>query len=91
MLQQPTADDYVLATGESHSVREFVELAFGQVGRRLVWQGEGVDERGLDAASGDTLVRVDPRYYRPTAGGQSRASTPEGRGCHESVDKPHRR
>ena len=66
MLQQPTADDYVLATGESHSVREFVELAFGQVGRKLVWRGEGVDERGLDAASGDTLVRIDPRYFRPT-------------------------
>jgi GDPmannose 4,6-dehydratase len=66
ILQQPTADDYVLATGESHSVREFVELAFGQVQRRLVWQGEGVDEQGLDAASGDALVRIDPRYFRPT-------------------------
>src|SRR5258705_1697823 len=66
MLQQPAADDYVLATGESHTLREFVELAFGQARRRLVWQGAGVDERGLDAASGDTLVRIDPRYFRPT-------------------------
>jgi GDPmannose 4,6-dehydratase len=66
MVQQPTADDYVLATGESHSVREFVELAFAQVGRRIVWQGEGVDEHGVDAASGAILVRVDPRYFRPT-------------------------
>ena len=66
MLQQPTADDYVLATGESHSVREFVELAFGQVGRRIVWRGEGVDEQGIDAANGAVLVRIDPRYFRPT-------------------------
>ncbi len=66
MLQQPTPDDYVLATGKSHSVREFVELAFGQVGRRIVWQGEGVEEHGIDAASGAILVRIDPRYFRPT-------------------------
>ena len=66
MLQQPAADDYVLATGESHAVREFVELAFAQVGRRIVWQGEGVDEHGIDAASGAVLVRIDARYFRPT-------------------------
>jgi GDPmannose 4,6-dehydratase len=66
MLQQPVADDYVLATGESHSVREFVELAFAQVGRRIVWQGEGVEEHGVDAGSGAVLVRIDPRYFRPT-------------------------
>jgi GDPmannose 4,6-dehydratase len=47
-------------------VREFAELAFGQVGRRLEWRGRGVDEVGLDARSGETLIRVDPRYFRPT-------------------------
>jgi GDPmannose 4,6-dehydratase len=66
ILQQDQPDDYVLATGETHSVREFIELAFGCVGRRIAWQGEGVDEIGLDAASGTELVRVDPRYFRPT-------------------------
>jgi GDPmannose 4,6-dehydratase len=66
ILQQPAADDYVLATGETHAVREFVELAFAQVGRRIVWKGKGVDEQGLDAATGKALVKVDPRYFRPT-------------------------
>jgi GDPmannose 4,6-dehydratase len=66
MLQQPTPDDYVLATGEKHSVREFTGLAFAEIGRRLVWRGAGVDEKGVDAASGETLVEIDPRYFRPT-------------------------
>jgi GDPmannose 4,6-dehydratase len=66
ILQQPEPDDYVLATGESHSVREFVELAFAEIGRRIVWQGEGVAEAGRDPADGRVLVRVDPRYFRPT-------------------------
>lgn len=66
MLQQPEPDDYVLATGETHSIREFVELAFGHVGRRIAWQGAGLDERGIDAHSGDVLIEVDPRYFRPT-------------------------
>ena len=66
ILQQPQPDDYVLATGETHSVREFVEKAFSCVGRRIVWRGEGVDEKGYDAASGQTLVEIDPRYFRPT-------------------------
>jgi GDPmannose 4,6-dehydratase len=66
MLQQPKADDYVLATGETHSVREFVELAFAEVGQRIVWSGSGVDEVGRDAKSGRVLVQVDPRYFRPT-------------------------
>ncbi len=59
-------DDFVLATGESHSVREFVELAFTYIGRTIAWSGEGVDEQGKDAKSGEVLVRVDPRYFRPT-------------------------
>jgi len=66
MLQQDEPDDYVLATGEKHSVREFVELAFGHVGRRIAWRGAGVEETGVDAKSGQILVQVDPRYFRPT-------------------------
>jgi GDPmannose 4,6-dehydratase len=66
MLQQPEPDDYVLATGEEHSVREFVERAFAHVGRSIVWEGQGVKERGLDRRSGQVLVEVDPRYFRPT-------------------------
>jgi GDPmannose 4,6-dehydratase len=66
MLQQLTPDDYVLATGESHSVREFIELAFGEVGRNIVWQRHGVDEIGIDAATGSQLIKVDPRYFRLT-------------------------
>ncbi|CUA86826.1 GDP-mannose 4,6-dehydratase [Chelatococcus sambhunathii] len=66
IVQQDTPDDYVLATGETHSVREFVELAFAEVGRTIAWRGEGVDEVGIDEASGKTLVRIDPRYFRPT-------------------------
>ena len=66
MLQQDVPDDFVIATGETHSVREFVELAFGEVGIKIEWQGEGVDEVGVDAATGEVLIEVDPRYYRPT-------------------------
>ena len=66
ILQQPVSDDYVLATGEAHSVREFVELAFAEVGRNIVWSGSGIHEVGRDARSGDPLVRIDPRYFRPT-------------------------
>src|SRR5436853_5955512 len=66
ILQQSEGDDYVLATGETHSVREFVERAFDRVGRRIAWKGKGLDERGIDPASGRVLVEVDPRYFRPT-------------------------
>lgn len=66
IVQQEKPDDYVLATGESHSVREFIELAFSKVGRRIEWKGTGVDEVGLDAANGEKLVEVDSRYFRPT-------------------------
>ena len=66
MLQQAKPDDYVLATGETHSVRSFVEKAFRRIGVDLEWRGEGVDERGIDAADGRVLVEVDPRYFRPT-------------------------
>ena len=66
ILQHSEADDFVLATGEAHSVREFVELAFAETGLSIRWQGEGVDEVGVDAGSGTVLVRIDPRYFRPT-------------------------
>ncbi len=66
IVQQPQPDDYVLATGETHSVREFVELAFAQVGRKINWQGKGIDENGVDATTGQTLVKIDSRYFRPT-------------------------
>jgi GDPmannose 4,6-dehydratase len=66
ILQQPEPDDYVLATGEMHSVREFVEKAFEQIAVRIVWQGQGAEETGIDAKSGRILVKVDPRYFRPT-------------------------
>ena len=66
IVQQPEPDDYVLATGEAHSVREFVELAFSKVGRKIEWRGKGVDEIGIDTATGETLVEIDSRYFRPT-------------------------
>ncbi len=66
ILQQDTPDDYVLATGETHSVREFAELAFAEAGMPIAWEGKGVAEVGRCVASGRTLVRIDPRYFRPT-------------------------
>ena len=65
ILQQPKPDDYVLATGECHSVRQFIELAFAQVGREISWQGSGEDEVGVNG-DGEVLVKVDRRYFRPT-------------------------
>src|SRR4051812_46928128 len=66
ILQQETPDDYVLATGETHTVREFVELAFRQIDRRLQWKGSGIDEHGICQRSGKVLVALDPVYCRPT-------------------------
>lgn len=66
ILQQDDPDDFVLATGETRSVRAFVERAFAIVGREIVWQGSGVDEVGIDRSSGRELVQVDPGYFRPT-------------------------
>jgi GDPmannose 4,6-dehydratase len=66
ILQAPEPDDYVLATGETHSVREFVEKAFARVDKTIEWRGEGVAEQGLERGSGRVLVEVDPRYFRPT-------------------------
>ncbi len=66
MLQKDKPDDYVLATGETHSVREFVEKAFKHVGVEIAWKGKGLEEVGFDAKSGKVYVEVDPRYFRPT-------------------------
>jgi GDPmannose 4,6-dehydratase len=66
IVQQAESDDYVLATGEAHSVREFVELAFAEVDIKILWQGKGRDEKGYDANSGRALVEIDPGYFRPT-------------------------
>jgi GDPmannose 4,6-dehydratase len=66
MLQQDAADDFVVATGETHTVREFTEIAFREVGIELRWEGTAENEKGLDAASGKILVEVSPSYYRPT-------------------------
>jgi GDPmannose 4,6-dehydratase len=66
MLQQDTPDDYAIATGEAHSVREFTEHAFAHVGRRLEWRGKGAEEEGVDARTGEVLVKIDPTYFRPT-------------------------
>lgn len=65
ILQQPEPDDFVIATGEQHSVREFCTLAFRRAGIELEWQGEGLEEKGVDAATGRTLVEVDPKFFRP--------------------------
>ena len=65
ILQQPEPDDFVIATGEYHTVREFATLAFKCVGIELVWKGEGVEEKGYDKATGKPLVEVDPKYFRP--------------------------
>ena len=65
MLQHDTPEDFVIATGEQHSVREFTERAFREVGINLRWEGEGINERGIDTTTGRVLVEVDPKYFRP--------------------------
>lgn len=65
ILQQPEPDDFVIATGEYHTVREFATLAFRRAGIELKWEGKGIDEKGIDSATGRVLVEVDPRFFRP--------------------------
>lgn len=65
MLQQPEPDDYVLATGETHSVREFVEETARNLGINLAWQGKGIDEKGIDTETGKIIIEIDPKYFRP--------------------------
>jgi GDPmannose 4,6-dehydratase len=66
MLQQPEPEDFVIATGEQHSVREFIAVAAEKLGRNVEWRGEGVDEQGIDTKTGQVIVKIDPRYFRPT-------------------------
>lgn len=66
MLQQKNPDDYVLATGEAHSVREFAELAAENLGIDLIWKGKGVNEKGIDKKTGQVIIEIDPAYFRPT-------------------------
>ena len=66
MMQQEVADDFVLATGETHSVKKFCELAFGEVGIELEWQGEAENEKGINKKTGKVIIEVDPKYFRPT-------------------------
>ena len=66
ILQNKKPDDFVIATGVQHTVREFATLAFHYVGIELEWQGEGADEKGIDKATGKVLVEVSPDFYRPT-------------------------
>ena len=65
MLQQDKPQDYVIATGESHTVREFCTLSFKEVGIEIEWQGEGIEEKGIDKKTGKVLIEVDPKFFRP--------------------------
>jgi GDPmannose 4,6-dehydratase len=92
ILQQDEADDYVLATGETHTVRCFVEKAFAETGRQITWHGDGTDEIGRCADTGAVHVRVDPRYFRPTEvdlliGDATRAKQRLGWECSASLDE----
>ena len=66
ILQHDKPEDFVIATGETHSVREFAELAFKEAGIDIEWQGEGVNEKGIDSKTGKVVIEIDPRYFRPT-------------------------
>jgi GDPmannose 4,6-dehydratase len=66
MLQQPEPEDYIVATGYQHSVRDFIEAAAGELGIRIQWDGIAVEEKGIDAATGKPIIAIDPRYFRPT-------------------------
>ncbi len=65
MLQQDKPDDYIIATGETHSVQDMVEVAFREVGLEIEWEGEGLEKKGINAATGDILIEVNPQFYRP--------------------------
>jgi GDPmannose 4,6-dehydratase len=66
ILQHNSPEDFVIATGQMHSVREFCTLAFAEAGISIKWEGENENEKGIDVKTGNTLIEVDPRYYRPT-------------------------
>jgi len=92
MLQQPQAEDFVIATGEQHSVREFVSRAAALLNMKLDWRGKGVQEQGIDTVTGNTIVKVDPRYFRPSEvdtllGDPSKARTKLGWSAQTSFDQ----
>jgi GDPmannose 4,6-dehydratase len=66
MLQQETPDDFVIATGETHTVKEFIEVSFKEIGVDIEWKGENENEKGYDAATGKVRIEIDKNYYRPT-------------------------
>ncbi len=89
IVQQPQPGDYVMATGETHSVREFVEMAFSEAGKPVLWKGSGVDEVGVDIASGRVVVAVDPRFLRPTEVERLQGDSSKARdtlGWHHRID-----
>jgi GDPmannose 4,6-dehydratase len=65
MLQHDTPEDFVIATGKMHTVRKFIELAFAEAGITIRWEGKEIDEKGINTANGETLIEVDPKYFRP--------------------------
>ncbi|WP_319409931.1 GDP-mannose 4,6-dehydratase [uncultured Desulfosarcina sp.] len=83
MLQQEIPDDFVIATGEQHSVKEFIELTSKELGISIEWEGEGIDEKGINRANGKKIVSVDPTYFRPTGGGPHRLDSLRGRISYE--------
>ena len=66
MLQQETPEDFVIATGEQHSVRDFVEIAARHLDLKIKWEGQGLEEKGINAENGESIIKIDPRYFRPT-------------------------
>lgn len=85
ILQHDVPEDFVIATGEMHTVREFATLAFKEAGIELRWEGEGVDEKGIDVATGKVLVEVDPKYFRPAEVEQLLETRPKPEHCWDGI------
>ncbi len=85
ILQHDTPEDFVIATGEMHTVREFATLAFREVGITLRWEGQGVDEKGIDTQTGKVLVEVDPKYFRPAEWNNCWATPPKQKHCWDGI------
>lgn len=85
ILQHDTPEDFVIATGEMHTVREFATLAFREVGITLRWEGQGVDEKGIDTQTGKVLVEVDPKYFRPAEVEQLLGDPTKAKHCWDGI------
>lgn len=85
ILQHDTPEDFVIATGEMHTVREFATLAFREVGITLCWEGQGVDEKGIDTQTGKVLVEVDPKYFRPAEVEQLLGDPTKAKHCWDGI------